>query len=420
MSDQSIKTAPRVCIVAVHASFRFGGEASLPLHYFIRLRQKGIEAWLVIHERTRQEIEALLPEEKSRIAYLTDRWYHRFLDSLSNYVPRRIHENTFGTLMTLIDQLVQRKIVRALVANSGANVVHQPIPVSPRMPSYIADLGVPVVIGPMNGGMNYPAAFKSGESLFGRAFVRVARSSANLMNRLIPGKKEAAVILVANERTRNALPDSIEGRVIVMPENGVDLRIWVSGTRVAPQDRDARFVFVGRLVDWKRLDFALDALRQLDVATLDVIGDGPMLETWRSYARSAGLGDRVRWRGWLSQAECAAVLHGATALLLPSIYECGGAVVLEAMACKTPVIALKWGGPADYIDESCGVLIDPAEPAVIIRQFSAAMAALAADPDRARRMGECGRLLVEKLYDWDKKVDRMVEVYVDAIASAAS
>ena len=43
------------------------------------------------------------------------------------------------------------------------------------------------------------------------------------------------------------------------------------------------------------------------------------------------------------------MLQGSTALLLPSIYECGGAVVLEAMACGIPAIATAWGGPADYL-----------------------------------------------------------------------
>lgn len=42
-----------------------------------------------------------------------------------------------------------------------------------------------------------------------------------------------------------------------------------------------------------------------------------------------------------------------------SLYECGEAVVLEGMAAGLPVIATKWGGPADYLDETTGILIDP-------------------------------------------------------------
>src|ERR1700733_11853982 len=99
--------APRICIVAENASFRFGGEASLPLHYFSRLRRRGINAWLVTHGRTRPELEALFPNDQDRIQYIPDRWYHRLLWQLSRYLPRRVSEATFGTLMLLINQLIQ-------------------------------------------------------------------------------------------------------------------------------------------------------------------------------------------------------------------------------------------------------------------------------------------------------------------------
>ena len=90
------------------------------------------------------------------------------------------------------------------------------------------------------------------------------------------------------------------------------------------------------------MDFVLQALVDCPSAMLEVIGDGPMRDAWAETARRLGVADRVHWLGWLRQPECAKHLHGATALVLPSIYECGGAVVLEAMACAVPVIALRW------------------------------------------------------------------------------
>ena len=43
-------------------------------------------------------------------------------------------------------------------------------------------------------------------------------------------------------------------------------------------------------------------------------------------------------------------------MALPSMHECGGAVVLEAMASGVPVIAVNWGGPADYVTQETGIL----------------------------------------------------------------
>ncbi|MGA2562868.1 MAG: hypothetical protein ABSF96_04840, partial [Steroidobacteraceae bacterium] len=130
--------ALRVCIVAENASFRFGGEASLPLHYFSRLRARDIEAWLIVHGRTKAELQALLPADQDRIRYIPDSWYHKLIWRLSPLLPRRIAEATFGILTVLINQLIQRGMVKRLIQQCGVNIVHQPIPVSPKTPSFIS------------------------------------------------------------------------------------------------------------------------------------------------------------------------------------------------------------------------------------------------------------------------------------------
>ncbi len=412
----SISTeALRVCIVAENASFRFGGEASLPLHYFSRLRSRGIEVWLVIHGRTRPELETLFPNDQDRIQYIPDKWYHRLIWQLSRYLPRRVSEATFGTLMVLINQLIQRGMIRQLIRNHAINVVHQPIPVSPKAPSFISNLHVPVIIGPMNGGMDFPPAFKDAESLFTRIAVALGRSSANLVNSIVAGKKHAILLLVANQRTRLALPGCVQGQVIEIPENGVDLRIWSLPAEPIPSSSPARFVFVGRLVDWKRLDFVLHALAAIPNAQLEIIGDGPMRSAWSTLTENLGIANRVHWLGWRPQPECAAILQGATALLLPSIYECGGAVVLEAMACGIPAVATAWGGPADYLDASCGILVPASNPASIVHGFADAMNKLVADSELRSRLGTAGRKRVEQLFDWQQKIDRILELYGKAI-----
>jgi glycosyltransferase involved in cell wall biosynthesis len=347
----------RVCIVAENASFQFGGEASLPLHYYTRLRARGVEVWLVVHGRTRQELEALFPNDGARIRFIPDKWFHRLIWRLNAYLPRRVAQATLGTLMVLVNQYIQRQMVRGLIAAHHVNVVHQPIPVSPLAPSFIYKLGVPVIIGPMNGGMDYPEAFRNVESWLTRASISLGRSCANLVNRAIPGKKLASFVLVANQRTRLALPSCVQGNVVEVPENGVDLRIWSMLLHPLSNGHRPRFLFMGRLVDWKRLDWAIEALANVPGAYLDVIGDGPMRADWTQLAATLNLSDRVCFRGWMPQHECAQYFQSATALLLPSIYECGGAVVLEAMATGTPVIAVAWGGPKDYLDESCGMLM---------------------------------------------------------------
>src|SRR5277367_4892540 len=143
----------RICIVAEHASKNFGGEAILPVHYFRLLRSLGVESWMVVHGRTRNELSELFPDDIGRILFVPDLWIHKLISNLSRYLPRRLSGATVGFFSQIITQFCQRSIVRRLIRDTEINVIHQPIPVGPRFPSALYGLGVPVLIGPLNGGM---------------------------------------------------------------------------------------------------------------------------------------------------------------------------------------------------------------------------------------------------------------------------
>lgn len=400
----------RVCIVAEHASTQFGGEAILPVHYFRFLRSKGIAVWMVVHSRTRQELESLFPEDLDRILFIPDSRMQKLVFQLSRLLPRRVSEASLGLLNQGLTQLKQRRVVHDLIRREGIDILHQPIPVSPRFPSLLFGLGVPRVVGPLNGGMEYPPAFRNSESWLSSTAIQFARLFSNLGNTFFPGKKHADAVLVANERTRKALPAGIRGKIIQIPENGVDLSLWhVPSESISPDK--PRFVFLGRLIDWKRVDIVIRAMQELPSAELEIIGDGPMRSEWQALARSLGVADRVAFSGWLSQSECAARVATATALVLPSVYECGGAVVLEAMAMNTPVVATNWGGPADYLDSTCGFLVDPEGNDQLVGGFACAMRKLADSPDVALKMGKAGRQKVANDFDWNRKIEQIIAIY---------
>jgi glycosyltransferase involved in cell wall biosynthesis len=423
---------PRVLIAAEHASARFGGEAALPLHYFRVLRGRGVPVWLLTHARTREEMVALFPDEQ-RIHYIEDTAWHRAMWQIGRRLPDQISYFTTGFLSRLSTQLAQRRQARRLVREHGITVVHQPMPVSPREPSMLYDLGAPVVIGPMNGGMDYPPAFRRNRGPAERALLGLGRRAASLLNRLMPGKRRAATLLVANLRTRQALPAGVCTHVVELVENGVDLRLWnAADLEVAdlPASEVVTFAFMGRLVDWKAVDLLLRAFAQARTRApmrLWILGDGAersSLEGLAAELQIAGADDtaegRVHFAGWMPQAVCAQRLRQADCLVLPSLLECGGAVVLEAMSMGKPVIATAWGGPLDYLDPSCGVLVAPGSRADMVDRFAAAMAAMAASAPLRLRMGRAGLVKIKQQFDWELKVERMMAVYRDAATRHAT
>ncbi len=417
----------RVVIVSEHASAKFGGEAALPLHYFRVLLKLGIPVWLVTHARTRAELDVLFPG-LDRIRYIEDTRFHRWMWAIGERFPARIAYFSTGLASRLAVQIAQRRVVRRLIATEGIEVVHQPMPVSPREPSMMCGLGVPVVIGPMNGGMEYPPAFRRRA---GGWLGVVARAISELLNWILPGKRLAEVVLVANARTRAALPRAVRGEVVDLVENGVNLAVFEAGLEpaTAPLFKGTSFVYLGRLVDWKRVDLLLEALAIASLQApirLLVVGSGPEEATLRTIAArlcilaADDVSPGVAFAGWLSQNECAARLAASDALVLPSIFECGGAVVLEAMAMGKPVIATAWGGPLDYLDSSCGILVAPDSAAALTQGLATAMVSLAIDPEARVRMGRLGRAKVLRDYDWDVKVSRILDIYAAAVRAHAA
>jgi glycosyltransferase involved in cell wall biosynthesis len=267
--------------------------------------------------------------------------------------------------------------------------------------------------------MEYPPAFRNEHGRLARIGLLFGRALANFANMLIPGKRLARFILVANRRTQEALPIGIKGQVVEMVENGVDLKIWQTKKSVDQPGPTVRFIFIGRLIDWKALEIALEALGRLQgqiSASFEVIGDGPMRKDWEHTAHRMGLAQTVKFFGFMSQQDCADHLKKADVLVLPSLFECGGAVVLEAMAVGVPVIATAWGGPLDYLDESCGILVAPDSREALIAGFASAMKTLAESPELRAKMGFAGSRRARQ-FDWERKIDQILQLYQLASAS---
>ncbi len=410
--EESAKSSDdlRVLIVADHASAKFGGEAILPLHYFRQLRRRQIEAWLVVHSRTRSELSAIIPTEIERIFFVRDTWLHILLAWLAEIIPGRLAEHALAFPLQLLTQFQQRPVIQRLVRDKRISVIHQPTPVSPKMPSAMFGLGAPVIIGPMNGGMH--DARKPGELRFSRAL-------ADLINRAIPGKIYATTLLVANDRTRGALPSGVRGTVYELVENGVDLSLWTTGVSATVRDGSPFYIlYVGRLVDWKCVDLLLEAFKPVAEsvpARLTIVGDGPERARLMAKLEELGIRDGVTFAGFMPQAACAEQMRQAHVLVLPSMRECGGAVVLEAMATGLPVIATNWGGPSDYLDAESGILVDPLPHANFVRGLTSAMLRLAQNEPARRQMGENARRRVIEKFDWERKIAFILDVYREAM-----
>jgi glycosyltransferase involved in cell wall biosynthesis len=176
---------------------------------------------------------------------------------------------------------------------------------------------------------------------------------------------------------------------------GVDLATFSpdpGSARPPPEPRALRLGYVGRLVEEKGLDDALDAMaRSPAPASLAIMGEGPYEGRLRQRIAELGLSDRVTIRGWGTPAEVAAFLRTLDALILltrttKKVREQFGRVIVEAQSCGIPVIGSQSGAIPSVVAEGGWIVAerDPDALARLLDEISADPAARLLKAAKAR------------------------------------
>jgi glycosyltransferase involved in cell wall biosynthesis len=196
------------------------------------------------------------------------------------------------------------------------------------------------------------------------------------------------------------------GRVEVL-RNGVDLRFFREIDRDSSRRRlgfrRTTLLSVGNLVPLKGHDLAIRALKLLPEMDLVLVGGGPERGALEALARESGLGDRVSFAGTLAQEDLRDYYGSADALVLASSREGWANVLLESMACGTPVIASRVGGTPEVVAApEAGVLMTERTPEALAQ---AVQHLFVRPPDRGatRRYAEG--------FDWGETTAGQLEVF---------
>lgn len=169
-------------------------------------------------------------------------------------------------------------------------------------------------------------------------------------------------------------------------------------------------LFVGRIdksSKWKGLNYLMDAflliIKNIPTARLSIVGGGDGLAELIEYAKKLKIYLNVDFYGSLSGKELIKKYQESSLLVLPSTTnaEAFGMVLIEAMACKKPVIGTKIGGIPSVIDNNInGLLVEPKNS----KQLAKAIIKIIEDPKLAKKMGENGYKKVIKYFTLDKQL----------------
>ena len=181
--------------------------------------------------------------------------------------------------------------------------------------------------------------------------------------------------------------------------------------------KDAGTVTIGTVKGLEKtygLDHLIRAFARLHQSNpkvkLMIVGRGSQADALRRLCVNVGVEKSVTFIGAVENEKVPEYLNKMDIFVIPSLEESFGVAAVEAAACQLPVIASAVGGlPEVVVDGETGYLVPPRDAGAIADR----LALLVTHTELRRRMGQAGRALVEKQYDWARNAERMEQLYRD-------
>lgn len=380
------------------------------------------DAHLVTHWRNRDDfLKAGLVEGRDFTAIDTRRVQHLAWSAAKALSPR----GTFSwSLYAAFSNLVYPAFEKALwkqfeprLQAGEFDLVHRILPLSPTTPSPLArrlkKIGVPFVLGPLNGGVPWPAGFAH--------LQREERDRGGMLRplyRMLPGihatRRDATAILTGARSTAVEIPEAMRDKCFPLPENAIDPARFAIEPHPARAGGPLRAAFVGRLIALKGVDMLIEAALPFvkdGTLELDIIGDGPARGSLEERIRTAGIDPATMLPGWVEHQALSERLRKADLFVFPSVREFGGGAVLEAMALGIPPVVLNHGGPPELVPPGTGIILPMEDRADIVRRLGDLFRTYVADPTPLAAMGRAAQDHIRTHLTWPAKARQIVQVY---------
>lgn len=130
----------------------------------------------------------------------------------------------------------------------------------------------------------------------------------------------------------------------------------------------------------------------------------------------AGIQGNVRLMGQIPHQKLPIYYSMAEVFAFPSLYEAMGKVIVEAMACETPIVASSVGGIVEIVENGRnGFLVKPKD----VKGLSEAILTLLHDKNLANKLAQEGRRTVESKFTWKNTIEQISKAYEKILSNVA-
>ena len=306
-------------------------------------------------------------------------------------------------------------LAQEICAKNNIDVIHQITPVEFRsIGKYGKIKTAKFVCGPIAGAEQIPHGLRSYAS--GNMVKELVHSMTNLIRKVhlgITHGLECDYLLFANLETQKYLKKLYHCKNGLLPEIGTTLPT----VDISCKKKGIVFLVAGRLVYRKGHAFLLDALNRVP-ADLDyevrIVGDGPELEKIKIKTNLLHLNNHVHFIGKVPYKTMDKEYACADVLIMPSLREATGTVVLEAISRGIPVITINSFGGSLILNDECAWLYSGTNKQAYIDNLANSMMNCIMNPDEVLCKGINARRRSEN-YTWKKKCVYYQEIYRQCI-----
>jgi glycosyltransferase involved in cell wall biosynthesis len=385
-----------------------GSENACGWNFTSEVARFGYDATVLVSSAHRAAILAAVQQES---ALQRIRW---LFPEVPSWPLQQGKEPLWERTYNLLWQWEALRVARRLHSEQPFDLVHHLTWGGVRAPTFLGTLGVPLIIGPIGGGETSPGKLRDRFSLRGRVLEQV-RDFSNATIEFNPilrqGLRKASVIFARTPATRDLVSPTLRAKTYLGMEMGVTPA--QIGTPRPTRQMPRRLLYAGRLLYWKGVHIAIEAMSQLVAsmpdAQLTIVGNGPEESRLKCEVAKRKLGANITFVSWIPQEQLLHLYETHDVFVFPSLHDSGGWVVLESLCKGLPVACLNLGGPQEIVTPRSGVIVDTTglDTSGVAARMANELQMLLADPERlaalsAGAIARAGEFLlrkqVERLY----------------------
>jgi len=375
---------------------------------------------VITRSRNREKIEEVADERTKDVEWI-------YVEPPAFFARVKKRGSVGLRLYNLLWQREMKKAAAHYLASHQVDVLHRLTFGSVIPPSLLSGFKKPLVVGPAGGAEMSPPELVADLPL--RLWLKDRiRELLFKFGSWLPSTRKAyrscSVALGATDASVAAFKKLGVDDVRRVPQSGCgddEVEAFALSRPVDPTPHEGpiRLLTACRLVHWKGVDLAIEAVHKAIVSGVDVeltiLESGPERKSLEARVARHGLADRIHFAEKLPALEDVyELMRACDALIHPALNEAFGQAVLESLALGRQVICLDWAGPGMIVTDHCGIKVRPGSREDVVSGFARAIASL---PERRPKWEEIQNEAIKraKAFSWQRLAGEIDQAYRDSV-----